>query len=389
MRQPVILMKAYASNSVWIDFNPANRRRALMSSARPRVLIVAPSLAFLGGQAIQAQYLFDQLSRESGVEMGFLAVNPLLPGPLRLLQKIKYIRTLVTVPAYALYLLARVPRYDVLHIFSAAYWSFLLSPTPALLAGALYRKRMILNYRSGEAEDHLRRWGTALPTVRLADAVVVPSGYLVDVFRRFGVSASPIFNTVSTERFVFRPRNPLRPRFLSNRNFHPMYNVGNTLRAFSLIKARYPEASLTVAGGGSERPELESLAAMLELRNVDFVGPVPPAKMPSLFADTDIYLNSSEIDNMPTSIIEAFAAGAPVITTNAGGIPYIVSQERTALVVNPRDPQAMADCAFRLLQHPQLAQTLIENARRECDKYSWEAVKGEWIKLYRTMAARP
>jgi L-malate glycosyltransferase len=360
-----------------------------MPSARPRVLIVAPSLAFLGGQAIQAQYLFEQLSREPGVEMGFLAVDPRLPGPLRLLQKIKYIRTLVTVPAYALYLLARVPRYDVVHIFSAAYWSFLLSPTPALLAGALYRKRMILNYRSGEAEDHFRRWRTALPTVRLADAVVVPSGYLVDVFRRFGVSASPIFNTVSTERFVFRTRNPLRPRFLSNRNFHPMYNVGNTLRAFALIAARYPEASLTVAGGGSQQRELEALAATLELRNVDFVGPVPPAKMPSLFADTDIYLNSSEIDNMPTSIIEAFAAGAPVITTNAGGIPYIVSHQRTALVVNPRDPPAMADCAFRLLEDPQLARTLIENARRECDKYTWEAVKGEWIKLYRTMAARP
>jgi glycosyltransferase involved in cell wall biosynthesis len=359
-----------------------------MSSARPRVLIVAPSLAFLGGQAIQAQYLFEQLSREPGLEMGFLAVDPRLPGALGLLQKIKYIRTLVTVPAYAVSLLARVPHYDVLHIFSASYWSFILAPTPALLAGALYRKRMILNYRSGEAEDHLRRWRTALPTIRLADAVVVPSGYLVDVFRRVGVSASSICNTVSTERFAFRSRNPLRPRFLSNRNFDPMYNVGNTLRAFALVARRYPEARLTVAGGGKQRRELEELAAALELRNVDFPGPVPPGKMPDLYEDADIYLNSSEIDNMPTSIIEAFAAGAAVITTDAGGIPYIVSPERTALVVNPRDPQAMADCAFRLLENPQLAQEIIGNARRECDKYRWETVKGEWIGMYRAVAGR-
>jgi L-malate glycosyltransferase len=364
-------------------------RHVVRSAKRLRVLIVAPSMAFLGGQAIQAQALYEQLSREPGVEMGFLAVDPRLPWPLLLLQKIKYIRTLVTVPAYALSLLARVPRYDVLHIFSASYWSFVLAPTPALLAGALYGKRTILNYRSGEAEDHLQRWRTALPTIRLADAVVVPSGYLVDVFGRFGIRASSIFNTVSTDRFGFRPRHPLRPRFLSNRNFDPMYNIGNTLRAFALVQRRYPEARLTVAGDGKQRRELEELTAALGLRNVDFRGPVPPAQMPALFEDADIYLNSSEIDNMPTSIIEAFAAGAPAITTNAGGIPYIVSHERTALVVNPRDPRAMADCAFRLLEDPQLAETIIENARLECEKYRWETVEGEWLELYRTVAGRP
>ena len=121
---------------------------------QPRILIVAPTIDVLGGQALQAKLLLDRFSLEPLVKMGFLAVNPRLPGPMRVLQKIRYVRTLVTFSAYVLSLLAQVPGYDVLHIFSASYWSFVLAQTPAMLVGALYRKRMVLNYRSGEAEDH-------------------------------------------------------------------------------------------------------------------------------------------------------------------------------------------------------------------------------------------
>ena len=358
------------------------------TALRPmRILIVAPGLDILGGQAVQAARLLSRLREEPSLEVGFLPINPRLPGPLGKLQAIKYVRTVVTSLLYCATLLARVGKYDVIHIFSASYLSFLLAPTPAILVAKLYGKKTILNYRSGEAEDHLTRWRrTAIPTIKLVDEIAVPSGYLVDVFARFGLHARAIFNFVDTERFRFRVRNPLRPIFLSNRNFEPLYNVGCTLRAFARIQQRFPAARLTIAGDGPERAKLEKLAGDLSLRNTEFIGRVKPDRMHELYDAADIYLNSPNIDNMPGSIIEAFASGVPVVTTDAGGIPYIVTDGETGMLVQRDDDEALASRAIRLLEDGALASRIASNAREECRKYSWPAVRDEWLKLYREVA---
>ncbi|MBD0372880.1 MAG: glycosyltransferase family 4 protein [Pyrinomonadaceae bacterium] len=351
--------------------------------AKVRVLMVAPSLGILGGQAVQAARLLSRLRAEPSLEIDFLPVNPRLPGALGKLQDIKYVRTLLTSAQYFATLLARVRHYDVIHIFSASYFSFLLAPTPAILVSRLYGKRTLLNYRSGEAEDHLTRWRrTALPTMRKVDAIIAPSGYLVDVFKRFGLSARSIFNIVETERFRFRERVPLKPVFFSNRNFEPLYNVACTLRAFALVQKRFPDARLVLAGDGSLRAELEALARELGLRNVEFLGRVKPERMHELYDAADIYLNSPNIDNMPGSIIEAYASGLPVVTTNAGGIPYIVTNEKTGLMVERNDHVAMAGAAIRLLEDPALAARIARAAYDECRKYRWESVREEWLELY-------
>ncbi|MGA9771360.1 MAG: glycosyltransferase family 4 protein [Blastocatellia bacterium] len=348
-----------------------------------RVLIVAPSLDILGGQAVQASRLLARLGKESDLSVSFLPHNPRLPAPFNKLQSIKYVRTIVTSLLYVGLLLARVRKYDVIHIFSASYFSFLLAPTPAILIAKLYGKKVVLNYRSGEAADHLKRWRrTALPIIRLADRIAVPSGYLVDVFRQFDLEAYSIFNFVDTERFQFRKREQLRPVFLSNRNLEPMYNVGCVLRAFAIIQRRFPEARLTVAGDGSQRAELESLSRELNLRDVWFAGRIAPEHMHELYNAADIYLNSSNIDNMPGSIIEAFASGLPVVTTDAGGIPYIVTDEETGLLVRRGDYKSLAEQAVRLLENDRLASGIMTRAREECRKYNWNAVREEWFKLY-------
>ena len=116
-----------------------------------RVLIVAPSLDILGGQAVQAERLITHLRAEPGLEVGFLPINPRLPGILRKLQSIKYLRTIVTSIWYCSSLLRRVPEYDLVHTFSASYFSFVLAPTPAILIAKLFGKKVLLNYHSGEA----------------------------------------------------------------------------------------------------------------------------------------------------------------------------------------------------------------------------------------------
>jgi glycosyltransferase involved in cell wall biosynthesis len=357
-------------------------------AARPvRVLMVGPSLDILGGQAVQASRLLARLRAEPELEVDLLPVNPRLPGVLRKLQAIKYVRTLVTELYYLATLLARVRRYDVIHIFSASYTSFVLAPTPAILVAKLYGKKTVLNYRSGHLEDHLLKWPRTAPaTMRLVDEIVTPSGYLVDVFAKFNLRARAIFNIVELEQFRFRARGRLRPVFLSNRNFEWLYNVSCVLRAFALIQRQHPEARLTVAGYGPQRDELERLAGELDLRQVEFVGRVPSDRMFELLDAADIYLNAPDVDNMPNSVLEAYAAGLPVVTTDAGGIPYIVRDGETGLMVHCNDADALAAAALRLLDDERLATEIARNAHAECARYSWSNVRGEWLKLYRTLA---
>jgi glycosyltransferase involved in cell wall biosynthesis len=373
-----------------VDSNNNHRRPGNVfgsTANKVRLLIVAPSFDILGGQAVQAARLMDRLSEEPGLDVGFLAINPRLPGFLRKLQAIKYVRTFVTSIAYIASLFSQVRKYDVIHIFSASYFSFVLAPTPAILIGRLYGKGLLLNYHSGEAEDHLQRWHrSAMPTLRLVDEIVVPSEYLVRIFSKFGLQAKPIYNLIETDRFRFRERRPLKPVFLSNRNFEKHYGVDRVLRAFALIQKRIPEASLVVAGDGPERVALEQLAVELNLSNTKFTGRVPHDRVIELYDSADIFLNGSEIDNQPLSILEAFACGLPIVTTDAGGIPYMVSQEKTALVVPMGAYEQLAASALRLLDDEPLAQRIIEQGREECKKYQWDAVREQWLKVYFELA---
>ncbi|HEU4832849.1 MAG TPA: glycosyltransferase family 4 protein [Pyrinomonadaceae bacterium] len=355
-----------------------------------RVLIVAASLDILGGQAVQAERLIRHLQNEPSLRVAFLPINPRLPGILRKLQSIKYVRTVTTSILYILNLLREVRKYDVIHIFSASYLSFLIAPTPAILVSKLYGKKILLNYHSGEAEDHLQRWPrTTMPVIGLVDKVVVPSDYLVRVFAKFGIDAVAIFNIIDLDRFEFRQRTPLRPVFLSNRNLEPHYGVDCVLRAFAYIQKEIPDAVLTVVGDGSQRNALENLATELHLQpHATFTGRVEHDEINRQYSASDIYLNASKIDNQPLSILEAFACGLPVVTTDAGGIPDIVTDETTGFLVPVGDHKALAVRALKLLEDPTITATMIERARIECTRYTWPVVCPQWLDLYHSVAKK-
>jgi hypothetical protein len=180
----------------------------------------------------------------------------------------------------------------------------------------------------------------------------------------------------------------LRPVFLSNRNLEKHYGVDHVLRAFAAIQTRFANAELIVAGDGSQRASLEALALDLGLRNTTFVGRVEHGEIAARYQSADIYLNGSEIDNQPLSILEAFACGLPVVTTDAGGIPDMVADGETGFIVSRGDHKEMAERAVTLLEKPELAKSITEHALEECEKYSWEAVREQWTKLYRGLVTK-
>jgi glycosyltransferase involved in cell wall biosynthesis len=204
------------------------------------------------------------------------------------------------------------------------------------------------------------------------------------VFESFDIPARVVANTIDLTRFAYRERGRLRPRLLSTRNFEPIYNVACTVRAFAQIQAQYPDATLTLVGTGSEAAALQSLASALELRHVRFVGAVPPDEIHRYYADADIYIQTPTIDNMPGSVIEAFASGLPVVSTDVGGVPSILTDDQHGLLAPDNDAGAVAACVCRLLAHPDQAQRMAAAARETCEAYAWSRVRTDWVSVYQT-----
>jgi glycosyltransferase involved in cell wall biosynthesis len=359
-----------------------------MQTAPPRrlnIAIVAPSTSILGGQAVQAMRLISAWSGDAHVNAWLVPINPAAAWPFRFAAGVKYLRTLVTQFTYVPLLVRELRRADIVHVFSASYFSFLLAPLPAVLVARMLGKPVVMNYRSGEAPDHLRRSRVARATLRSVDRNVVPSRFLHDVFAGFGIKSEIIPNIVDIERFAFRRRSPLRPNLLATRNFEPMYNGACTLRAFRLVQDRYPDATLVLVGTGSQDALLRQMTADLGLLNVRFAGRVPPEQMWRYYAEADIYLQTPDIDNMPSSVLEAFASGCPVVATNAGGVPAILTDGVHGLLVERNDHEAAAARIFQLLQDPALTARVTAAARESCEQYQWETVRAQWVALYRGM----
>jgi glycosyltransferase involved in cell wall biosynthesis len=335
----------------------------------------------VGGQGVQAKVLVEEL-RNEGYEVTFIATNQRFPVGLRWLRRYPYARTLLNKGLYLPRLLC-LRCVDVIHVFSASYWSFLLAPMPAISVGRFFRKRIVLHYHSGEADDHLTRWGILVhPWLRLVDEIVVPSEYLRDVFARHGYRTRVIQNVVNTSQFRFRERKPLRPWLLSNRNFESHYRVDNTLKAFALLRTRYPEARLTIVGSGSQEQRLRRLAATLGTNGIRFVGRVEPMAMAGVYDEADIFVNSSVIDNQPVSVLEAFASGLPVVSTGTGDIAAMVRDGETGLIIPPEDPPLMAKAVTTLLEKQDRALYIARCARQEVNNYTWPQVCGQWEAVY-------
>ena len=362
---------------------------ALPRPGRLRVAIVVASLRILGGQAVQAQRMLEGWTNDPEIEAWLVPINPVPPKPFDRLLDVKYVRTLVTQLCYWPLLFRELRRADVVHVFSASYASFLLAPLPAVIVSRLLGKRVLLNYHSGEAPDHLRRSRVARRTLRdYVDHNVVPSPFLRDVLASFDIPAEVVFNTIDLREFRYRIREPLRPKLLSTRNFEPLYNVACVLRAFARVQARYADASLTLVGSGSQEASLRTLAAELSLRNVTFVGRVAPGEIHRYYADADIYVQAPSIDNMPLSVLEAFASGLPVVSTRVGGIPAILTDGVHGLLAPDNDDKAVAAQVIRLLEQPELARRLAAAARETCDAYDWRHVREGWLTAYRRLAGR-
>jgi len=353
--------------------------------ARLRVAIVAPSLRYVGGQSVQADLLLRHWQGDRDVQASFIPVDPEFPTGLRWAAQIPGLRTLVRAPFYFAGLWRGLRQCDVAHIFSASYASFVIAVFPAWLVARMQSKKTLINYHSGEARDHLQRSAIARTVLRRADQIVTPSVYLVDVLREFGLTAESIPNNVDFSQFTYRPRNPLRPDLVCTRGFHPYYCVDVVVRAFAHIQGEFPGAQLDLVGGGRLEARVRQLVSEMNLAGVNFCGVISRQEIGKYYDGADIFINASHLDNMPVSILEAFASGTPVISTAPEGMKYLVEDGRTGLLSEPGNVEALAENVLRVLRDPEFGQRLAANAFEDLRRYRWELVREQWLHTYRAL----
>src|SRR5205823_10334700 len=149
----------------------------------------------------------------------------------------------------------------------------------------------------------------------------------------------------------------------------------------------FPQATLDLVGGGPLEADIRQLVADLNLNGVHFCGIAPRSEIGKYYDGADIFINASRLDNMPVSVLEAFASGTPVISTAPEGMRYLVEHGRTGLLSEPGHPDALAQNAIRVLRDPQLARRLSLNAVEEVKRYDWTKVRSQWLDAYRSLIA--
>lgn len=357
-----------------------------------RVGLVGPLPPPSGGMANQTLQL-AALLQAAGLEVETIQVNaPYVPA---WSARLKGLRAVFRLLPYLLRLWRAAGRVDLFHVMANSGWSWHLYAAPAICIARLRGTAVVVNYRGGEAEPFLRgSAGAVALTLHRAQALIVPSGYLAAVFGARGYQALVVPNIIDLARFRSAPVPSQtavnRLHLLVARNLEAIYDNAGALRAFALVLEARPEARLTIAGSGPLRAELEALAAELGVAHaVRFSGRVEHAQMAALYRQAGILLNPSLVDNMPNCLLEALASGVPIVSTNVGGVSFMVEAERTALLVPPADPRALADAVLRLAAEPALADRLIQNGLDQVQQYCWPSVKPVLSQVYRDALAAP
>lgn len=352
-----------------------------------RIGLVGPLPPPAGGMAMQCLQLRELLQAE-GFCVRMVQTNA--PYRPRWIGRVRGIRALFRLAPYLRALWRLGADAHVVHVLANSGWAWHLFAAPAVWIARWRGVPVVVNYRGGDAARFLRTAPAWVKrTLRAADSRIVPSGFLRDVFAREGIEADVIPNVVDLAQFRpgSQPRDPARVHLVVTRNLEPIYGIGAAIEAFAIVRRTIEGAVLTIAGEGPERPRLERLAAELGVSDkVKFAGRLDRSAMAALYRDADLMLNPSTVDNMPNSILEAYAAGVPVVSTDAGGIPYIARNEETALLVPAGDVRSMAEAACRVLRDRALALRLVEGGAREARRYAWSEIRGLWLGLYRSLA---
>jgi len=330
-----------------------------------KVLIIANYNPNIGGISGQVELLYKNLLKE-----GFYTAIFSTKGNIfyRLFSPLK--------------LLFAGRKFDIFHIHAASYWGF-LPAVIGIIIGKILKKRIILTYHGGGAEAYFAK---SQKLVRYflskTDANIVLSGFLAKVFAQYKIPYHIIPNILELKENVFKKRTAIHPHFISVRSLTPTYNIGCIIKAFEIVQKQIPESKLDIVGDGISRNELELMVEQREIKNVSFFGRVKNEDIYASLDKADIFISSPVVDNQPMSILEAFNAGLLVISSNVGGVPYMVDDGKTGLLFESNNHVELSERMIWAINNPKTALEMIESANKTLSNYSWAQIKQSLFELY-------
>jgi len=327
-------------------------------------------------------YIGNKLSSKGKTPTGIEILGPLLEQEGFVLQyasskKGKVVRLLDMMMA----LLRHAPASDFVLIDTYSTYNFWFAVMSAGICRML-RKPYIPILHGGNLPQRLSSSpGLSRFLFGHAYANVAPSSYLAHAFEKAGFQVSVIPNPL-LEAISFVPRSTFRPRLLWVRSFVGIYNPEMAIEVLRIVSDRHKDVSLVMVG-----PEVDptakscrDLAASYKL-DVTFTGKLAKSDWMAMASDSDFFINTSNVDNSPFSLVEAAALGLPVISTDVGGIPHLFEHAVSARLVPKGDAQAMADEIENLLHDPNLAQSMIREAKRIPQAAKWEHLRTKWLEI--------
>ena len=284
-------------------------------------------------------------------------------------------------------------RYEVAHVDVFSGRAFLWAEAAAYSLHAC-GKPFALTLRGGALPEFAQRNpGRVRRLFGLAAAVTTPSAYLGEAFRASRPDILEIPNAIQTDLYPRGERASQETRLIWMRAFHEIYNPVLAIETLAELRRDYPGVTLTMVGpdkGDGSRQRTAAATARLGLEGVvAFTNGISKQAVPGRLGQADVFLNTSNVDNTPVSVIEAMAAGLCIVSTRIGGIPDLLEHEQNALLVPTGDARAMAAAVGRILREPGLAARLSRNARQKAQAFDWSAVLPRWERLLDGLGEAP
>lgn len=211
---------------------------------------------------------------------------------------------------------------------------------------------------------------------------IAPSHYLLEAFHKAGfTNLKYIPNTIEIVNYTFQLRKKASPKLLYVRSFAQIYNPILALKVVKVLQQDFPTIQLSMVGPFKD-DSIDQCKAYAKQYNlaVTFMGGMSKEEWMAYAKNFDIFINTTNVDNTPVSVIEAMALGLPVVTTNVGGIPYLLKEDE-AMLVPPDNIEAMANAIRELLKSPDKVEKLSFQGRKKVEAFDWQAVKEKWIEI--------
>lgn len=245
-----------------------------------------------------------------------------------------------------------------------------------------------LNYipilHGGNLEIRLKQNPKLSPLVfNNAYKLVAPSNFLKIVFEAYGYNnISFIPNSIEIEHYNFKNRPITAIKLLWVRSFASLYNPELAILVLEALRKKKYNAELTMVGPDVDG-SLNRLQALVKSKGltVNFTGKLTKQDWLTRSETSNIFINTTNFDNTPVSVIEAMALGLPVVSTNVGGLPFLITDNVTGLLVLPEDVDAMVAAIIKLVADEHLRNNMVVNARSKVENFDWNAVKSKWNAL--------